>query len=133
MKLHMYFPCELIVFDVLPTARSEIAKSLIERHGYKQIEVARLFGVTGSAVSQYLKGVRGGSDVINDSPQRDGFYEMIDKAADSISDGLNVTEVLCSICSFVKRSGMIEELCAARGFDSKILCKECPRLDIVFT
>lgn len=121
------------MFDVLPTARSEIAKSLIERHGYKQIEVARLFGVTGSAVSQYLKGVRGGSDVINDSPQRDGFYEMIDKAADSISDGLNVTEILCSICSFVKRSGMIEELCTARGFDSKILCKECPRLDIVFT
>lgn len=129
----MYFACELIVFDVLPTARSEIAKSLISKHGYKQIEVAHLFGVTGSAVSQYLKGVRGGSEVINNSAQRDGFYKMTDKASDSISEGMDVTEVLCTICGFVKESGMIKELCAARGFEYDHRCIECPRLNIAFT
>ena len=129
----MYFPCELIVTDVLPTARSAIARSLIERYGYKQITVAESFGVTGSAVSQYLKGVRGGSDVINNSPHSEDFYKMIDKAADAIHDGLDVIEVICSICEFVKESGMINELCAAKGVDAETVnCVDCPRLNIVF-
>lgn len=129
----MYFPCELIVKDVLPTARNAIARSLIERHGYKQVDVARSFGVTGSAVSQYLKGIRGGSEVIINSPNKEGFYKMIDKAADAINDGLDTTEILCSICAFVKDSGMIHELCAAKGIDGEPgNCVECPRLNIVF-
>lgn len=129
----MYFPCELIVMDVLPTARSAIARSLIERHGYKQITVAKSFGVTGSAVSQYLKGVRGGSKVINESPHCEDFYKMIDRAADAINDGLNVLEILCTICEFVKDSGMIHELCAAKGMDGEAVnCIDCPRLNITF-
>ncbi|MGI6471480.1 MAG: transcriptional regulator [Candidatus Methanomethylophilaceae archaeon] len=127
----MYFPCELIVTDVLPTARSALARSLIERHGYKQIDVARSFGVTGSAVSQYLKGVRGSSQVIDDSPQSEGFYKMIDTAADAIAEGLNSVELLCDVCRFVKDSGLIHELCAAKKIDGKIVnCVECPRVNM---
>lgn len=129
----MYFPCELIVMDVLPTARSAIARSLIERYGYKQIAVAKSFGVTGSAVSQYLKGVRGGSEVINNSPHSEDFYKMIDRAADAIHEGLETIEILCSICEFVKESGMIHELCDAKGIDGEVVnCIDCPRLNITF-
>lgn len=130
----MYFQCELIVFDVLPTARGAIARCLIDAHGYSQIKVAEKFGVTGSAISQYLKGVRGGSEVINKSPKREEFYKMTEKAADAISEGLDVTEILCTICKFVKESGMINELYAARGaVNNPAACMECPRLNIIFT
>jgi hypothetical protein len=130
----MYFECELIVYDVLPTARGAIAKSLIDKHGYSQIKVAKKFGVTGSAVSQYLKGVRGGNEVIDNSPSRENFYKMTERAADAISEGLDVTEILCTICQFVKESGIINELYAARGSEyNPAACMECPRLNIVFT
>ncbi len=130
----MYFQCELIVFDVLPTARGAIARCLIDKHGYNQIQVARKFGVTGSAISQYLKGVRGGSEVIENSPNRENFYKMIERAADAIFEGLDVNDVLCTICQFVKESGMIEELYIARGTTgASAACFECPRLNIVFT
>lgn len=130
----MYFQCELIVFDVLPTARGAIARSLIEKHGYNQVQVAEKFGVTGSAISQYLKGIRGGSKVIDNSSKREDFYEMIEKAADAISEGLDATEILCTICNFVKSSGLINDLYAARGSTGvPPICSECPRLNIVFT
>lgn len=130
----MYFQCELIVFDVLPTARGAIARSLIDNHGYNQIQVAEKFGVTGSAISQYLKGVRGGSKVIDASSKREEFYKMTERAADAISEGLDVTEILCSICNFVKSSGLIDDLYAARGsVADPSACFECPRLNIVFT
>lgn len=127
----MYFPCELVVTDILPTARSAIARSLIERHGYKQIDVARSFGVTGSAVSQYLKGVRGGSEIINDSPHRDDFYDMIDRAADAIANGLDTIEILCNICNFVKESGILHEICAAKNITEELVdCIECPPVNV---
>lgn len=130
----MFLPCELIVADILPTARGAIAMCLVEEHGYTQVRVAEAFGVTGSAVSQYLKGTRGGSELIENSPNREGFYKMIEKAAATIADGYNVTEVLCSICGFVKKSGMIEELYGARGCHGlPAACLECPRFNISIT
>ena len=128
----MYFPCELIVTDVLPTARSAIARSLIERHGYRQIDVAKSFGVTGSAVSQYLKGVRGGNEVINSNTYRESFYEMIDRAADAIAEGSDTVEIMCSVCTYAKDSGMMRDLCIYRNVDERLVdCLECPRVDII--
>lgn len=128
----MFLPCELIVADVLPTARGAIARCLVEEHGYTQVRVADAFGVTGSAVSQYLKGARGGNELIENSPHREGFYKMIEKAAAMITEGYNVTEVLCAICGFVKESGMIKELYNARGYvGMPAACSECPRFNII--
>ena len=56
----MKLPCELIVTHILPTARGALAKELVNRHNMTQVQVAGLFGVTSAAVSQYLKGFRGG-------------------------------------------------------------------------
>ncbi len=130
----MFLPCELIVADVLPTARGSIARCLVEEHGYTQVRVAEVFGVTGSAVSQYLKGITGGNELIENSPHREGFYMMIRKAAAMITEGYNVTEVLCAICGFVKASGMINELYSARGYSGMpATCSECPRFNIIFS
>ncbi len=127
----MKLPCELIVTDVLPTARGAIARSLVRNHGYTQIRVAETFGVTGAAVSQYLKGLRGGNPLIDGSPMRDDFYKMVDKAADMISEGYNVTEVLCAICVYVKRSGLIDTLYESSGGKGILInCLECPRFNI---
>ena len=55
----MKIPCELVVWYVLPTIRREVARELVNSHGMSQAEVARKFGVTDAAISQYLKKKRG--------------------------------------------------------------------------
>src|SRR4030042_1997078 len=53
----MILPQELEVWYILPAIRSEMAKCLAAR-GLKHKDVAKLLGITESAISQYLKGDR---------------------------------------------------------------------------
>lgn len=128
----MKLPCELIVTHILPTARGALAKELVNRHGMTQVQVARLFGVTSAAVSQYLKGLRGGNNLIDKSAYREDFYNMIARCADDVAAGADVTESLCGICAFVKESGLLRALYVFEGYTGELgVCMECPRIDII--
>jgi predicted transcriptional regulator len=54
----MDFQCSEIVNKVLPTFRSLLAKTLINKHGYTQIQAASKIGVTQAAISNYLNSKR---------------------------------------------------------------------------
>lgn len=128
----MKMPCELIVTHILPTARGALVKELVNRHGMTQVEVSKLFGVTSVAVSQYVKGLRGGNNLIDRSAYREDFYELIKKTADSIVSGEDVTLSLCKICAFVKSSGLLRALYVFEGYTGELgTCMECPKSSIV--
>ena len=127
----MKMPCELIVTHILPTARGALAKELVHNHGMTQAQVANLFGVTSAAVSQYIKGLRGGNNLIDKSAYRADFYNMISDTADMVADGKDLTEALCEICSFVKNSGLLKALYVYEGYSGELgVCMECPRTTI---
>ena len=124
----MKLPCELVVFELLPTARGELAKELVKAHGYTQAKVATIFGVTSAAVSQYIKGLRGGNAYIDGSVYRGAFYQEIYDSAERIANGADVTDELCEICNFVKRVGMLDEIYLNQGAKEDLTkCRECPR------
>lgn len=124
-------PCELVVFELLPTARGAIAKELVERYGYTQSSVAKMFGITSAAISQYVKGLRGGNVYVDNSEYRDQFYERISAIADRLSEGADLSIELCKLCSFFKKSGMIDEIYRNQGSASPLsVCRECPRNNI---
>lgn len=128
----MKLPCELIVFEILPTARGELAKELVTIHGYTQAKVASVFGVTSAAISQYLKGLRGGNVYIDKSVYRNVFYGKIAESARNIVDGADLFGELCEICNFVKRIGMLDEIYLSQGSKVNLSsCKECPRDNFV--
>lgn len=128
----MKMPCELIVTHILPTARGALAKELVTRHGMTQTQVAKVFGVTSAAVSQYIKGMRGGNNLIDKSAYRDDFYKMIADTADRIVAGADVTESLCGICAFVKETGLLRALYVYEGYSGELgTCYDCPRINIV--
>ena len=52
-------PHEIMVWDVFPAVRRELAKALITEQGLKQKDAAELLGITEAAVSQYLSAKRG--------------------------------------------------------------------------
>ncbi len=124
-------PCEIVVFDLLPTARGAIAKELVDKYGYTQSAVAKIFGITSAAISQYLKGLRGGNQYIDNSRYRDQFYEHIALISKNLSEGGDISVELCSLCSFFKKSGMIDEVYANQGSLTPLSkCMECPRNNI---
>lgn len=128
----MKMPCELIVTHILPTARGAIAKELVTNHKMTQTQVAKIFGVTSAAVSQYIKGMRGGNNLIDRSAYREDFYKMIADTATAIANGDDITESLCNVCTFVKESGLLRALYVFEGYSGELgICYDCPRHNIV--
>ncbi|MBE6527848.1 MAG: helix-turn-helix domain-containing protein [Thermoplasmata archaeon] len=125
----MKMPCELIVTHILPAAKGALAKELVTRHGMTQVQVARMFGVTSAAISQYMKGVRGGNSLIDKSAYRDDFYRRISETADSMVQGMDISDALCQICTYVKESGLLKALYVFEGYPGdSVLCFECPKI-----
>jgi uncharacterized protein len=103
----MKIPCELIVWYVLPSIRRELARELVEKHHLSQAEVARRFGVTDAAISQYLKAKRGTSKEIEASGKYEEFRGEVEVAAVRIMNGSDIVTETCRICDMVKKSGML--------------------------
>jgi uncharacterized protein len=103
----MKIPCELIVWYVLPSIRRELARELVEKHHLSQAEVARRFGVTDAAISQYLKAKRGASKEIENSGKYEEFKSEVELAAVRIMNGSDIVTETCKICEMVKKSGML--------------------------
>jgi predicted transcriptional regulator len=103
----MKIPCELIVWYVLPSIRRELARELVEKHHLSQAEVARRFGVTDAAISQYLKSKRGTSKDLENSGKYEDFKKEIEVSAFRIMNGSDMVTETCRICEMVKRSGML--------------------------
>ena len=125
-------PCELVVFELLPTARGSIAKLLVDEYGYTQSKVAELFGVTNVAISQYVKGLRGGNKYIEGSSHKTEFYAKIAEIARRLDkEKTDLSVELCDLCAFFKDSGMINEIYLNQGSVMPLTkCGECPRKNI---
>lgn len=102
----MKIPCEVMVWQVLPLVRRELARELVQGHGMSQAEVAKRFDVTDAAISQYLTKKRGGDYTA--APMYPEFLDAVRDSADRMARGETSydTEV-CRLCSVVKRSGLL--------------------------
>ncbi|MDM7912584.1 MAG: helix-turn-helix domain-containing protein [Methanotrichaceae archaeon] len=94
----MKSPCEVIVWDVLPSIRAAIAEELVKR-GLSQKEVSRLLGITPPAVSQYVSKKRGYNIQFADDVKL-----AIEKLADDLIQNKvdNLVERICEICKSLR-------------------------------
>ena len=126
-NLLMKFACELVVTDVLPAVRRELANELTNVYFLTQKDVAVLFGVTDAAVCQYKKGIRGKSEQIMNGPYAERFKEEISLSAELLNSGKSdITKELCRLCAFAKSSGLLDTLNANAHDDLYTKCTECP-------
>jgi len=105
----MKIPCEIVVWQVLPLIRREMARELVNVHGMKQAEVARKFGVTDAAISQYLTKKRGG-EYSSAGMYEQFLAEIRDSARRIVEEGADFDKEMCYLCGAVKRIGLLAEI-----------------------
>jgi len=85
--------CEQVILSFLPLLRALVARELVENYNLKQMEAAKLLGVTQAAISQYLRGMRGKGKV------NESLAELAKRIAAKLARGeINVEEDICSYC-----------------------------------
>ena len=120
----MSVPCEVAVKCVLPVIRAVVARELMVRYQLKQVEVAKLLGVSQPAVSLYCRNMRGSSiDLRSDSV----IKNLVVKMAESlVKDNLPRKELIlkyCEICRAIRAKGLLCDL--HKEFDSAIDTEKC--------
>jgi uncharacterized protein len=101
----MKTPCEIIVWEIVPIIRKEIAKSLVKDYKLSQRKTAQKLGITEASVSRYLSGKRGKQKIIDKK-----ILKEIKTSSGLIAQGDTTTSVaeICRICDLLKARGLIK-------------------------
>jgi len=120
----MSVPCEVAVKCVLPVVRAMVARELVARHGLRQVEAARLIGVSQPAISLYHRNIRGKAiDLENDSEiklQVANTAELLAKGGTSHRD---LILMYCRMCRAIRAKGLLCKL--HKAFDPLVDIEKC--------
>ncbi|MCL2143739.1 MAG: transcriptional regulator [Methanomassiliicoccaceae archaeon] len=125
----MRHSCEMIVVDILPVVRKELAVELVRTYGMRKVAVARLFGISGTAISQYVHGSRGNRSMLESNSNYEEFMNEIKLSAERLaSKKSEPVDELCRLCKTAKKMGLLahvhDELKEKGSLHN---CPECPR------
>ncbi len=99
-------PCEIVVWYVIPSIRSELAKELLNL-GMKQKEISELLDITQPAVSQYISDKRGHGIKFTDDIQM-----LIRQFAIDLKDGqLKQSDIISRICDLCRKIKTEDVVC----------------------
>lgn len=101
-------PCEIVVWYVIPSIRSKLAKELLKL-GMKQKDISEMLDITQPAVSQYLRDKRGHE--LDFNPVVDQYIKNM--ANDMVSGELQSVDLIprfCHICKTIKTQEVLCQL-----------------------
>ena len=104
----MMYKCETVTRQVLPLYRSFVAKELLSKYNFTQVNAAKKLGTTQAAISQYLNSKRGR----NGDSNSEEFITIVKTAAENIAKLLATTKMtsdefkdsFCALCTELKNS-----------------------------
>ncbi len=104
-------PCMIIVANILPVIRALVAKRLMEKHNFKLVEIAKKMNITPSAITQYMKGYRGGK-ILKEIEENKILEDAVIAITDELSkDEVNMENVLGKVCEACKLLRKEKVLC----------------------
>lgn len=101
-------PCEIVVWYVIPSIRSELAKELLNL-GMKQKQISELLDITQPAVSQYISDKRGHGIKFDTHTQNMIRLLAKDLIKQDLDQGAIIRRV-CEICKNVKAEEIVCQL-----------------------
>ena len=116
-------PQEIEVWYILPALRKEFSKIMLEK-GLTQREIAKKLYITEAAVSQYLKGKRGGDLNFLENIKRE-----IIASVDRLLNTGNIVQEFQALCRKIRESEMLCEIHRKYGTpppecDHGVICLE---------
>ena len=124
----MLLPCEVVVQTVLPAIRALMARTILEKHGMKEQQVAELLGLSQSAISRYTTKNRGNIITIENVPE---VQTLIDQMINLLLYGkphqtTEILELLCQTCKIIREKGLMCELCQKKTRENIVeICAFC--------
>jgi predicted transcriptional regulator len=109
-------PQEVIVWYILPAIRREITNSLINDYHLPQKEIAKRFGLTEPAISQYKKGARGDIELSSEIKKKvkeaaRNIAEEDCRAPREVQRVLKYIQREGFLCEFHRKYGLVHEGC----------------------
>jgi predicted transcriptional regulator len=103
--------CESISRHILPLYRSFVAKELVKKYSYTQVQAAKKLGTTQAAISQYLTSKRGHKGIQN----YDEIAPLVQNAAAEVAERLTTTKMspeefsgsFCDLCKSLQKAKKI--------------------------
>lgn len=95
--------CESVARHILPLYRSFVAKKLIEKYNYTQVQAAKKLGTTQAAISQYVTAKRGRKGIQNYNEIVPFVKSAATKVAKRIATtGMSIEEFNASFCELCR-------------------------------
>lgn len=97
--------CEIVAQDILPILRAAVAKELISSYNLNQSEAAKLLDVSQPAVSQYLRQLRGKSNLIENKTVITEIKDISNKLYLKQIDQSQLAANMCRISKIILDDG----------------------------
>ncbi len=109
---HMSTSCENVARHILPLYRSFVAKELIKKYNYTQVQAAKKLGTTQAAISQYMASKRGHKGI----PNYDEIAPLVQKAAVKVAKRIATMNIspkefsasFCELCKSLRENKKIQ-------------------------
>jgi len=101
--------CEIASQYLLPTLRALVAKTLMEKHKMTQQDTASKLGLTQSAISQYMRQLRGSKIKTIDKDILDEIDKFSGRIASGELNSFTALDAFCNICKIARRKKILCE------------------------
>lgn len=101
-------PCEIVVWYVIPSIRSKLAKELLNL-GMKQKEISVLLDITQPAVSQYISDKRG-HELDFDPEVEQYIKDMAKEIMEGKLEAIDLIPRFCHVCKTIKTQEVLCQL-----------------------
>jgi uncharacterized protein len=126
----MLLPAEIEAKSLIPAIRAILAVKLIREYKMKEELVARALGITQAAVSNYIRGTRGDTDLITKLTSLQEVMRMIDEIARDLAGNNAYTPFTMSkflqLCNYMRFTMIICDV--HHDIESNIdeqMCEQC--------
>jgi predicted transcriptional regulator len=126
----MLLPSEIEAKSLIPAVRAILAKKLIKEYSLKEEDVAKDLGITQAAVSNYVRGTRGDTELISKLESVREVMRMIDDIAKDLSTNRAYTPSTLAkfvgLCNYMRYTLIICDV--HHSIESNIdeqICEQC--------
>jgi predicted transcriptional regulator len=106
-------PCEVGVQTVLPAIKALMARTIMEKHGMREKQVAEILGLSQSAISRYTTKDRGNIITIENVPEVQTLIDQMIKLLlyEKPHPTTEILELFCQTCKIIREKGLMCQLC----------------------